>query len=328
MYQNEVDEWVTNANCLALLTSSENKDSSVDYYRCRQIIRSKYKECPVRAKVEKPANDLLFRIYYTTWEHQHPAGSEKFPDDIKTEIIQQHRHNMRPHQIFDYMKERFGERFSHFNITQLRYIIRKHALENIPQTVNIGDLVSWIRAHRNVPKDHDTPFVLSFTQSPVQNTFNAVFSTLRLLSHAKRDIWCADTTYQTNWQGYPVSIAGSFDRIGQFHFLALSLSTNEKTDDYALLFASIKNAVSVHLKANVSPKYIMCDAANQISNGFKHTFPEVENNKFWNLMCEFHVMKAVNSFSFNKNENKLEVTLKHFSFVPIPMFFLLHSVCF
>lgn len=210
---------------------------------------------------------------------------------------------MRPIHIFEYMKNRFSK----FNIGQLRYIIRKHAAENIPQTVNVGDLVSWIKTQRHVPKDLDTPFVLSFSQLPVNSTFNVVFSTLRMLSHANSEIWCADTTYQTNWQGYPVNIAGGYDRIGQFHFLALSLSTNEKTDDYALLFASIKNAAGVHLKVNASPTFKMSDAASQISNGFKHTFPGVENNKFGNLMCEFPVLKAVNSFAFNSIENKSEV---------------------
>lgn len=303
----DVDQWISETKCLAFLTSSENKQCSIDYYRCSQVIRTKSEQCPVRAKVEKPANDLVFRVYHTAWEHEHADGSEKIPEDIIKEIIAQHRQNIRPVRIFDYITERFGQRFSGYNISQMRYIIRKHVTENIPQTVNVGDLVSFIKANRKVPKDLDTPFVLSFTQSTAQNTFNAIFSTLRLLSHAESEIWSADTTYQTNWQGYPLNITGAYDRIGQFHLLALGLSTNEKTDDYAMLFDSVKSGASLHLKMNVNPKFIMSDAANQISNDFKYTFRGVEEHQFWNLMCEFHVMKSINAFAFNSIDNKTEI---------------------
>lgn len=61
--------------------------------------------------MEKPENDMIYHIHFTTWEHEHPVGSGKMAQDIKNEIILQHRHNMRPVQIFKYMKERFGEHF-------------------------------------------------------------------------------------------------------------------------------------------------------------------------------------------------------------------------
>lgn len=141
--------------------------------------------------------------------------------------------------------------------------------------------------------------MLSFTQSPANNTFNAVFSTLRLLSNAISEIWSADTTYQTNWQGYPCNIAGALDRIGQFHILAFSLSTHEKTDDYAMLFFCCC--------CNKKCEWYNFLAASQIPNGFKLTFPGVKNNQFWRLMCEFHVMKAINAFAFNSIENKTEI---------------------
>lgn len=99
-----------------------------------------------------------------------------------------------------------------------------------------------------------------------------------MLQNANNEIWCADSTYQTNWQEYPVNIAGTFDRAGKFHFLALSLSTNETSNDFGFLFNAIKCAAELHHKMKVTPKYIMSDAASQIANRFKHTFPDVVEN--------------------------------------------------
>lgn len=64
--QKEVNDWIAKAKCLAYLTTSSNARSLIAYYRCSQICRTKYKKCPVRAKVEKPENNLLFRIFHTT----------------------------------------------------------------------------------------------------------------------------------------------------------------------------------------------------------------------------------------------------------------------
>lgn len=92
--------------------------------------------------------------------------------------------------------------------------------------------------------------------------------------------------------------------MGHFHFLALSLSSNETSDVYGFLFASIQNAASKYHKHNMKPRYLMADAAFQISNGFKHTFPYVEDIVHWILMCYFHLMKAVNGYSFEEIVNK------------------------
>lgn len=115
-----------------------------------------------------------FAYFIQHEEHEHPDGTEKMPQDIKTEIIAQYRHNMRPIRIFEFIKERFGERFAKYNLSQLRYIIRKYATEHIPETINVGDLVAWAMSQKNVPEDLDTPFLLHFTQCAAQNTFNAV----------------------------------------------------------------------------------------------------------------------------------------------------------
>lgn len=226
------------------------------------------------------------------------------PENIRAEIIQQHRHNMRPIRIFDYLKERFGDLF-HYNLSQIRYVIRKFTSENVSPAVDVGDLISWVKTLRSTPNDIDTTFVISFTQS--QKTFNIVFSTLRMLGNAANEIWCADSTYQTNWQDYPVIIAGALDRCGKFHFLGLSLSTNETSNDYAFLFGAIKNAAEVHHKVKVNPRYLMSDAASQIPNGFKYTFPEVVDTDYWSLMCVFHLLKAIHAYAFNSTDHRDQI---------------------
>lgn len=116
----DVDKWLSDSKCLTWLTYSENKNCEIDYYRCNQVCRANYQQCPVRAKIEKPEFDTVFSIYFTTWDHEHSADTEKMSEEIKAEIIQQHRHQMRPIRIFEYMNNKFGKQF-HYNLSDTSF---------------------------------------------------------------------------------------------------------------------------------------------------------------------------------------------------------------
>lgn len=86
-----------------------------------------------------------------------------------------------------------------------------------------------------------------------------------MLLHAQRDIYCADSTYQTSHDN-PLNIVGTFDKMEQFHFLALSISSNETSNDFAFVFAAIKNAATTHFKIDIKPKHIKYFAQYVLQN--------------------------------------------------------------
>lgn len=289
------------------MTVSKTKAASIDYYRCNQVTRAGAKICPVRGTVERRNTDNIYRIHYTTWEHNHTNDNEKMLPHFKKIIIESFKNGQRPAQIHAQMTEKFGATF-HYNIGQVRHVIRKHTEENIEPTVSIGDLIAWARSLRTVPEDIDTPFVISMTN--LSTKFNIVFSTLRLLSHASRDVYSADTTYQTHWQGFPLNLVGCYDAMGQFHVLAAGLSSNETSNDYSFLFGAVRTAASKYHQMDVQPNYVMADAASEISNGFQSIFPYVKENEHSTLMCMFHVLKAVNTFKFRDPASKDAVKME------------------
>lgn len=303
----DVDEWMKNSGCFVFLSESKTKNSTIDYYRCNQVSRSAYKDCPVRAKVERRHDDNLYRIYRTNSEHHHPdTKSQKMSVNFKEMILEMHKNGTRPVHIHSRMKEKFPDTF-HYNIEQVRYVVRKNQEKNVDPAVSIGDLIAWARANKTVPTDIDTPFVIA--TSHLNNKFNIVFSALRSLSHADRNVLSADTTYQTHWQEYPLNIVGVFDKMNQFHILALSLSSSETSNDYAFLFDAVKNEAKKHHNIDVNPNYIMADAAFQMSNAFESIFPYVVDNDFNTLMCMFHVLKAINAFKFQHSGSKEKIKI-------------------
>lgn len=92
--------------------------------------------------------------------------------------------------------------------------------------------------------------------------------------------------------------------MSQFHLVALSLSTNETTDDFAFIFESIKQAMAKHVALEWTPKYLMADAAFQIQNGLKSIFPSLVDSDTSILMCWFHVTKAISKHAFINLKNR------------------------
>lgn len=292
----EVNEWLAECN-LVPLTTSQNSSCNIEYYRCGKVTKSKSVSCPVRGKVETPDDDVFFHLSYTTLNHEHATNTEKISIEFQKTITQLAKNNMKPFAILTYMKNNFE---FNYNIEQVRYVIRKHEENSNEPVVSIGDLIAWAKSLRRTPVDDDTPFVIAF--SHLNTKFNVIFSTIRLLSHAANDGISADSTYQTNWQGFPLNIVGGFDAMQKFHMIALSLASNETTDNFQFLFDAVKNSVLKFHNKEMKPTFLMSDAAFQISNGclaaFSNSIPLTI------LMCFFHVAKAIEAYKFQKHSNK------------------------
>jgi hypothetical protein len=173
-----------------------------------------------------------------------------------------------------------------------------------PTQMNFDALSDWCRDHYEIPVEEDEVFVASYQvnidgdepenwpedveiENPEESMrlFLTSKSLLRLASeHCK--VLQADATYKLLWLGYPVLIIGISDSCNVFHPLGMSISRDEKADDFAFIF----NSLQVGLERCGLPKLdevdLLADAADSISNGFARVFSP--DHAFKRGNCKFH----------------------------------------
>lgn len=122
-------------------------------------------------------------------------------------------------------------------------------------------------------------------------------STKRLLAYLKHnDGICSDATHKVNWQGYPAIVVGTTDLARQFHPFGLGLCYGETCDDFVFCFKACKKH-----KEDYSPRILIADNADAITNGFQGAFNpnELKRINYW-----AHVYrKVVEKSSLIKNSD-------------------------
>lgn len=192
--------------------------------------------------------------------------------------------------------------------------------------VSIEDLIAFCEENKAIPNDMDTPYVIAYEHSPLEehanhsgdsddddegedrdggttNWFRYIVTTKRLLLNAQStDIIHADATNKITVQRYPLLLFGATDKTPdqKFHPIAYMISKQVTADDFAFGFASIRSAMLFVADINFSPEYLMADAAAAIGNGFKRVFGIQKTV----LMCESHMKRAVDRHPFSNNNNK------------------------
>jgi hypothetical protein len=99
----------------------------------------------------------------------------------------------------------------------------------------------------------------------------------------------ADATYKLIWQGYPVLVVGTTDKIRQFHPFGLCICSNEQTADFVFLFEALGLGTAKVFNNQICPNTIVCDDSPAIQNAFKQVFGEESVI----VMCWFHMKKNV-----------------------------------
>lgn len=298
-----VSEWIKEHPIKYVSTTKANFGDT-DWYRCGLLKRKYHWQCPVKVKIVKQNDRQDFAVWFTTWDHHHPDKKGLImPEKYREEIARQTVSKARPNQILRSLNDRFANEYP-MDIRQVRY--QKGKVAPSESIINQGELVNWFRSKKLIPNDIDEPFCLSFSHHAKNGAFNAVFSTIRLLSFAQNPHWSADSTYKLVWQNYPINIVGAFDAAGKFHMLAISISTNETSDDWFFIFTAIAIGAKKHHKFDVRPTHVMTDAAMAIKNGFLKAFPYLEGTDF-DLMCGFHMKKALLGAQYLKKENKARI---------------------
>ena len=111
----------------------------------------------------------------------------------------------------------------------------------------------------------------------------------------------ADGTRKVTTQKTPLLVLGSSDSNRKFHFIGITVATNEDSDAYELTFRSLMDGVKHFTGNTMKPDYLMCDGDSAIHNGFRRVFGDEPTI----LMCYFHVLSNVQrKYSFNEKANR------------------------
>lgn len=181
--------------------------------------------------------------------------------------------------------------------------------------MSIDDFNAFVERNNAVPDDDDdTPFVLDhFTNieagQPSAQKYNAdkfnfvcVLTTKRLLKNAfEGNVFHADSTYKLNWAGYPVHLFGVSDSHQSFHLIAIAFSSKETQDEFAFCIHAIKQGIMDIYEIEIDFGAFMSDACGALKKAFSMHFPNVLQ-----LICYFHVKKAIKQRKFQREANRIE----------------------
>lgn len=171
--------------------------------------------------------------------------------------------------------------------------------------IHLGDLANWCEDKSVYPENSDDAFVLSheIVTSRDKQGFRFCMTTPNLLEKlSKMETICIDATYKLNWMGFPLIILGTVDRLKRFHPMIYACTSHETTDDYAFVFASVKNGTASYFPHNsFAPKILIADGADQIRNAFFQVFPDSAQII---IMCFAHVIRNVRKRPFASKHSK------------------------
>lgn len=137
-------------------------------------------------------------------------------------------------------------------------------------------------------------------------TFRLALSTKKLLDVVcSTDVLHIDATYKLIWQGFPVLVLGITDKNRKSHPLCLGVSTNERQEDFQMIFDGLKEKVLTLFDHVMEPKVLVCDGAQATINAFIEVFGNAPIVR----MCWAHekknmqqkVQKTIHKTKQNKN---------------------------
>ncbi len=115
-------------------------------------------------------------------------------------------------------------------LIQLKNFLVKYKKEKFGGfRLSLGELEEKCRELSRPPESPDTTYVIDYAVHHEPQGFRIVFSTQRLLQVSSvLTTLHLDATYKTNWNGFPLLIAGCTDQDRVLHPVAMCLSSDEK----------------------------------------------------------------------------------------------------
>lgn len=283
------------------------------YFRCGKVPKARSTWCDKRYTIFLPSNNNDIITLSNGLQHNHNEllkGQKRLVSKEMITFIHELYDNetTMPSSVLAHI-ESARQKYNLFkdeenpNKRQLEYIQKKYTEKKVKSMKNIGELMDWCKSHAEFPENKNQAFVLSYESCSITDSmsFRFTMSTPLLLAKiAKREVICIDATYKLNWMGFPLIIMGTVDREKKFHPLIYACSSHERTEDYAFVFQSVKDAIRINLKKIFSPMTLIADGADAIRTSFYKVFP----NAKLDIMCFAHVLRNVRKRPFTSKNNK------------------------
>ena len=176
------------------------------------------------------------------------------------------------------------------------------------------NISNWCNENSQIPEDDDEVFVYNHEVGSIndENKLRIFFTTKRLMRITEKNQthMCADATYKLIWQGYPVLIVGTTDRVKAFHPFGLAICMNETEEDFRFIFSSVKKASADICNINYEPTKLIADGSPAITNGFTSVFQHLSHR----IMCWAHLIRNVdkhlNLISTHKARAEIRVDIE------------------
>ena len=270
----QAKKFVSDLDRYTYKSKQSSKDGVKIYYLCKT-----QPLCLSRVMIFMPSHNSEFQVLHSEHDHDHDHKAEYgIPKSVKAEIQKLFSSGItKPNMILRQLVELD---FPTPTKTQLNNFLKSLRNSTISPIGNMGALEAAIKEIKE-PLDDDQAFVLNHYFNNEDSTFGIFFSTKRLINLVSlSDSLNADATYKLIWNDFPCLIVGTTDKDRHFHPFGLSITSNETSKDFEFIFSSLKRT-----KPTYSPKYLIADCAQSITNGFESVF----GTDYTRIFCWFHV---------------------------------------
>lgn len=267
---------------------NDTADGMKWFYRCNKVkLRDAQCSAQVYHLFKNDSDSVVEFRTNGTHDHEYRIKETEAKQRLVTEVERLLRLNQKPNEIMQSLSEMEGLVLP--SKKQLKNIIAGLRKKKFgPPTISMQELATWLEQHSSIPEDDHESFVLCFEVNVEceEPYFRFMFNTKYLLNLAQhRNITHADTTYKCIWQGFPVFMTGTTD----LDPYALSVCSNEKTEDFKFIFKGIKDGLQRVFGYTKRQTTLVCDAAFAIINAFI----ELYGTDVIIIMCWFHAKTAM-----------------------------------
>jgi hypothetical protein len=287
----EVD--MKNETNWGFLRTHETERGIKKYFRCNKVKRRGTQCAASMYYLYDCSSDKVFKFIASN-PHNHDELENQahvcLSENLKAEIEKLFSMQLKPKAIMEALTNSSEQLPTKIQLNNYLSILRKSKYG--PSKISVGELEKWLKEHSTIPDSNYEAYVKSYEISAEDTDIYFRFfitSTYFIELASRSHVVHADATYKLIWQGFPVIIVGTTDKDRHFHPFGLSVSTNEKKEDFKFVFNAVKEAVEIQHKISFQPNVLVCDAAKSIQNAFLEIFGSQSVVR----MCWAHAKKNI-----------------------------------
>lgn len=261
---------IQDEKCWSKYYKSTSAEGDRQLFRCNKV-KFRGDQCAASLYLLFDARNPVVHLYRSTNEYTHETNINRIceiPDETKKAIKDMFDIGINKPSIF--INKLMMQKIELPDKRKFDSYLKKLRSEKFgSDKIDLADLKNWLQDNTVIPIDKNKSFVVDFDVSLDEKNpyFRFIISTTSDKVHT-------DGTYKCNWQGYPVLQIGTTDMHRSYHPFGVAVTKNERADDYAFLFESIKKGLKNVYNIDYKPNILICDAADAIKNGFIQVFGE------------------------------------------------------